>query len=135
MLANVKIEQDKENNHIHRVFIDGKQIEKITHLDFQVNPMEFPSVTLNIEQMSGIDFEGQAEVNFLKDPFTVQNACKILQKELLKHEDLYNGFVSSILSVLKENSRYIGDGEMEIVAEFGENQLAEEILKRIIGED
>lgn len=134
MLANVKIEQDKENNHIHRVFIDGKQIEKITHLDFQVNPLEIPSVTLNIEQMSGIDFEGQAEVNFLKDPFTVQNACKILQKELLKHEDLYNGFVSSILSVLKENSRYIGDGEMEIVAEFGENQLAEEILKRIIGE-
>lgn len=41
MLANVKIEQDKENKHIHRVFIDGKQIEKITHLDFQVNPLEF----------------------------------------------------------------------------------------------
>ena len=34
MLANVKIEQDKENKNIHRVFIDGKQIEKITHLDF-----------------------------------------------------------------------------------------------------
>ena len=28
MLANVKIEQDKENKHIHRVFVDGKQIEK-----------------------------------------------------------------------------------------------------------
>lgn len=134
MLANVKIEQDKENPNIHRVFIDGNQIEKITHLDFQVNPLEIPNVTLNIEQMSGIDFEGQAEVNFLKYQFTVQNACKILQEELLKHEDLYNGFVSSILSVLKENSRYIGDGETEIVAEFGENQLAEEILKRIIGE-
>lgn len=135
MLANVKIEQDKENKHIHKVFIDGKQIEKITHLDFQVNPMEFPSVTLNIEQMSGIDFEGQAEVNFLKDPFTVQNACKILRDELLKHGDLYDGFKASIISVMKENSRYIGDGEMEIIAEYGENQLAEEILKRIIGED
>lgn len=64
----------------------------------------------------------------------VQNACKILRDELMKHGDLYNGFVSSILSALKENSRYIGDGETEIVAEFGENQLAEEILKRIIGE-
>ena len=53
MLANVKIEQDKENKHIHRVFIDGKQIEKITHLDFHVNPLEFPTVTLNIERMSG----------------------------------------------------------------------------------
>ena len=56
MLANVKIEQDKENKHIHRVFIDGKQIEKITHLDFQVNPMEIPSVMLNIERISGVDF-------------------------------------------------------------------------------
>ena len=102
MLANVKIEQDKENKHIHRVFIDGKQIEKITHLDFHVNPLEFPTVTLNIERMSGIDFEGQAEVNFLKDPFTVKNACKILRDELMKHGDLYNGFVSSILSVLKK---------------------------------
>ena len=70
MLANVKIEQDKENKHIHRVFIDGKQIEKITHLDFQVDPCEIPSVVLNIERISGVDFEGQAEVNFLKDPFS-----------------------------------------------------------------
>ena len=135
MLANVKIEQDKENEHIHRVFVDGKQIEKITHIDFEINPCEIPSVTLNIERMSGVDFEGQAEVNFLKDPFTVQNACKILRDELLKHGDLYDGFVESILSMLKENSRYIGDGETEIVAEYGENQLAEEILKRIIGEE
>ena len=134
MLAHVKIEQDKKNKHIHRVFIDGKQIEKITHLDFQVDPCEIPSVTLNIERMSGVDFEGQAEVNFLKDPFTVQNACKILREELLNHGDLYDGFVASILSMLKENSRYIGNGEMEIIAEYGDNQLAEEILKRIIGE-
>ena len=59
MLANVKIEQDKDNKYIHRVFVDGKQIEKITHLDFQINPLEVPNVTLNIEQMSGINFEGQ----------------------------------------------------------------------------
>lgn len=135
MLANVKIEQDKENNHIHRVFIDGKQIDKITHLDFEINPLEIPDVTLNIERMSGVDFEGQAEVNFLNNPFTVRAACKILREELLEHGDLYDEFKASIISVLKENSRYIGDGEMEIIAEYGENQLAEEILKRIIGEE
>ena len=124
MLANVKIEQDKENKHIHRVFIDGKQIEKITHLDFQVNPMEFPSVTLNIERMSGIDFEGQAEVNFLKDPFTVKNACKILRDELLKHEDLHRAFLSSIYSALKDISEDTNIDEMPEI-----------ILNRIIGED
>lgn len=123
MLANVKIEQDKENKHIHRVFIDGKQIEKITHLDFQVNPMEFPSVTLNIEQMGGIDFEGQAEVNFLKDPFTVQNACKILREELLKHGDLYRAFSASIYTALKE-----------LPEETWIDEIPEIILNRIIGE-
>lgn len=124
MLANVKIEQDKENKHIHRVFIDGKQIEKITHLDFQVNPMEFPSVTLNIEQMSGIDFEGQADVNFLNNPFTVQNACKILRDELLKRGDLYKAFSASIYSALKDISE---DTEID--------EMPEIILNRIIGED
>lgn len=123
MLANVKIEQDKENKHIHRVFIDGKQIEKITHLDFQINPCEFPSVTLNIERMSGVDFEGQAEVNFLKDSFTVQNACKILRDELLKHGDLYKAFSASIYSALKD-----------IPDETFIDEMPEIILDRIIGE-
>lgn len=124
MLANVKIEQDKENKHIHRVFVDGKQIDRITHLDFQVNPLEFPSVTLNIEQMSGVDFEGQAEVNFLNNPLTVQDACKILREELLKHDDFYDGFVASILSALKETG-------------FAEDirDVADRTLKRIIGEE
>lgn len=124
MLANIKIEQDKENDHIHRVFIDGKQIDKITHLDFQVNPCEIPSVTLNIERMSGVDFEGQAEVNFLKDPFTVQNACKILRDEIMKHEDLYRAFSASIYSALKDISEDTEIDEMPGI-----------ILSRMIGED
>lgn len=123
MIANVKIEQDNENKHIHRVFIDGKQIEKITHLDFQVNPLEIPNVTLNIEQMSGIDFEGQAEVNFLNNPFTVQNACKILREELLKHGELYRAFSASIYSALKDISEDTNIDEMPEI-----------ILSRIIGE-
>lgn len=128
MLANVKIEQDKENKHIHRVFIDGKQIDKITHIDFQLNPLEIPSVTLNIERMSGIDFEGQAEVNFLKDQFTAQNACKILREELLKHEDLYNAFLASIESSLR-------DQKVTALPFQTERDIADNILQRIIGED
>lgn len=128
MLANVKIEQDKENKHIHRVFIDGKQIDRITHLDFQVNPSEFPSVTLNIEQMSGVDFEGQAEVNFLNNPITIQDACKIIREEILKHGDLYNGFISSIESALKEQ-------KVTGLPFQPESDIADKILKRIIWEE
>lgn len=124
MLANVKIEQDKENPNIHKVFVDGKRIEKITHLDFQVNPLEFPLVTLNLETMSGIDFEGQAEVNFLQTPFAVENACKILREELLKHGNLYRAFSASIYSALND----IPEGTFI-------DEMPEFILKRIIGEE
>lgn len=125
MLANVKIEQDKENKHIHRVFVDGKQIERITHLDFQVNPNEIPSVRLNIEQISGVDFEGQADVNFLNTPFTTQYACKVLRGEILKYDDIRNGFLESIKSAINEEM-----GPCEI-----SNRLADKILKRMIGEE
>lgn len=62
-------------------------------------------------------------------------ATAILRTELMKHGDLYNGYLASILSVLKPKERYIGDGESEIHAEFQVNYLAEEVLKRIIGEE
>lgn len=132
MLANVKIEQDKENQTVHRVFKDGKKIERVREINFDISAGEIPIVLVEIA--GGCNFEGMADIHFDYSPYTVKEACKILRDELLKHEDLYDGFVASILSALKENSRYIGDGETEIVAEFGENQLAEEILKRIIGE-
>lgn len=128
MLANVRIEQDKENSNIHKVFVDGKQIEKITHLDLQINPMKIPSVTLNIERMSGVDFEGQAEVNFMNDPFTVQNACKILRDELLKHGDLYKAFSASIESSLMEQ-------KATALPFQPERDIADNILQRIIGEN
>ena len=133
MLANVKIEQITEKRPYFRVYKDGQKITRVRHIDANFDVDEIP--TVNVEIVGGFDFEGMADIHFDYSPYTVKESCKILRDELLKHGDLYNGFVSSILSVLKENSRYIGDGETEIVAEYGENQLAEEILKRIIGED
>lgn len=122
MLANVKIEQDKDRDYIHRVFVDGKQIEKITHIDFEINPLETPRI--NIEIMGGIDFEGQAEVNFLNTSFSVQNACKIIRQELMEHGDFYKAFLASIYSALKD----IPEGTFI-------DEMPEFILKRIIGEE
>lgn len=133
MLANVKIEQDKENPGIHRVYQNGNEIKRVVEANLNIRADSFPEVNITIG--GGCDFEGMADIHFDYSPQTVKEACKILRDELLKHGDLYNGFAASILSVLKENSRYIGDGETEIIAEYGENQFAEEILKRIIGED
>lgn len=121
MLANVKIEQDKDRDYIHRVFVDGKQIEKITHIDFEINPLETPRI--NIEIMGGIDFEGQAEVNFLNTPFNIQNACEIIRKELMENGDFYKAFSASIYSALKD----IPEGTFI-------DEMPEIILGRIIGE-
>lgn len=109
------------------MFIDGKQIEKISHLDFQANPQEIPRVKLEV--VDGIDFEGQAEVNFLKDPFTVRNACKILRDELMKHEDLYKAFSASIYSALKEMPEEVQMGDICT------DEAVNYILRRIIEED
>ena len=59
-----------------------------------------------------------------------------LREELLLHDDLYNAFCDSILSVLKPKERYFdGDGSFKIDAEHGAELLAKEILDRIIGEE
>lgn len=126
MLANVKIEQDKENKHIHRVFVNGEKLKRVNHIDLNIDVAEVPQVNVGI--VGGCDFEGMADIHFDYSPYTVKEACKILQDELLKHGDLYNGFLSSIESSLKEQ-------KVTGLPFQPESDIADKILKRIIGED
>ena len=121
MLANVKIEQDKENWNIHRVFVDGKKINKVRSIDFGVSVECLPEV--NIEIVGGCDFEGLADVKFDYSPCNVMEACKILLEELQKHGELYDGFKASITSAIKDAPNYTPTEE-----------IAERILNRMIGE-
>ena len=107
MLANAKIEQDKANPVIYRVYKDGNEITRVRHIDinFDVN-------------------EGMADIEFDYSPHTVKESCMILRDELLKHGDLYNAFLLSIQSALKEAS------DIE-----GKKEAARIILNRIIGEE
>lgn len=122
MLANVKIEQDKENKHIHRVFVNGEKLKRVNHIDLNIDVAEVPQVNVGI--VGGCDFEGMADVHFDYSPYTVKEACKILREEIMKRNDLFDGFVSSIQTAIEEAPNYIKNRE-----------LAERILKRIIGED
>ena len=126
MLANVKIEQDKQNEMIHRVFVDGEKLKRVNHIDLNIDVAEVPQVNVGI--VGGCDFEGMADVHFDYSPYTVKEAFKILREELMKHDDLYNGFLSSIESSLKEQKVTGLPFQSEI-------EIAENILKRIIGED
>lgn len=55
----------------------------------------------------------------------LQTSCAVVKSELMKHEEFYDAFVSSVESVIRE------------VPEVGEKTLAiaEKITKRISGEE
>lgn len=126
MIANVKIEQDKQNEMIHRVFVNGEKLKRVNHIDLNIDVDEAPQVNVGI--VGGCDFEGMADIHFDYSPYTVKEAFKILREELVKHDDLYSGFLSSIESSLKEQ-------KVTGLPFQPESEIAEKILKRIIGEE
>lgn len=126
MLANVKIEQDKQNEMTHRVFVNGEKLKRVNHIDLNIDVAEVPQVNVGI--VGGCDFEGMADIHFDYSPYTVKEAFKILREELVKHDDLYSGFLSSIESSLKEQ-------KVTALPFKPESEIADNILKRIIGED
>ena len=60
-------------------------------------------------------------------PVSVEDAMKIIRNELVKHEDLYDGFQASVISAIFENSD-ITDSENAVL-------LAKTILDRVIVEN
>lgn len=122
MLANVKIEQDKQNEMIHRVFVDGEKLKRVNHIDLNIDVAEVPQVNVGI--VGGCNFEGMADIHFDYSPYNVREACKILLEELLKHGELYDGFKASIVSAINDAPNYTPTEE-----------ISERILKRIIGEE
>ena len=126
MLANVKIEQDKQNEMIHRVFVNGEKLKRVNHIDLNIDVYEVPQVNVGI--VGGCDFEGMADIHFDYSPQTVKEACKILREELFKHGDLYMAFLASIESSLREQ-------KVTALPFQPERDIADKILQRIIGED
>lgn len=122
MLANVKIEQDKENPGKCRVYQNGNEIKRILEVNLNIRADSFPEVNITIG--NGCDFEGMADIHFDYSPYTVKEACKILRDELLKYGDLYRAFSASIYNALKDmpEDTFI-------------DEMPETILKRIIGEN
>lgn len=122
MLANVTIEQDKRDNITHKVIVNGREIQRVNHIDFNFDVSEIPQVNVGI--VGGFDFEGMADIHFDYSPYTVKESCKILRDELLKHGDLYKAFSSSIYSALHDLKECSWADE-----------VADIILDRLIGDE
>lgn len=126
MLANVKIEQDKENPGIYRFYQDGNEIKRVVEANLNISTDKLPEVNITIG--GGCDFEGMADIHFDYSPQTAKEACKILREELFKYGDLYMAFLASIESSLREQ-------KVTALPFQPENDIADKILQRIIGED
>lgn len=112
-----------ENNFLGtKAYIDDKQVEKVTGIDFHIDANEIPTFTFDTIGIPDIDTIGNINFNFT--PETVQEAVIVLRNELMKHGDLYDGFLASIRSAIREM-----DDEMY------DDELAKKILKRVIGEE
>lgn len=108
-------------------YINGQKIERVRAVDFRVAVDEIPTFTFETMGQPDIDMHGDIQFSFT--PETVEEAVKVLRSELLKHGDLYNGFLASIKSAVAEYAsgchRFGGDYEI----------LSKEIIERIIGEE
>lgn len=107
-------------------YIDGNKIDKVKRIDFSVGVEEVPTFTFETIGIPDIDMPGR--VIFDCKPENVIEAVKILWNELLKNEDLYDGFTSSIASALKEH--WCCGLPFE-----SEEDVAKKILDYVIGEE
>ena len=106
--------------------LDGKKVDKVKRIDFSVGVDELPTFTFETIGIPDIDMPGRVILDC--KPENVIEAVKILWNELLKHEDLYDGFVASISSALKVHG-YCG------LPFEPEEVVSQKILDYVIGEE
>lgn len=103
-------------------YINNKKIERVKAVDFRAAVDDVPTFIFETMGLPDIDMSG--DVRFSFTPQTVAEAVQVLRNELLKHGELYDGFLASIKSVLDE----------EWTCDSG-CDLEEAVLKRLIGEE
>lgn len=127
MIANVKIEQDKEYNYIHRVYINGDKVENVTGINFISIPETIPKTVVAIGGAFG--FEGASDVSIEQSSNSIREAFNVIRNELLNYGATYMGFSACVKSAISE---FFGD---ESSKNWIEDELTEAIMKRIIGKE
>lgn len=107
-------------------YIDGKKVEKVKRIDLSVGVEEVPTFIFETNGIPDIDMPGR--IIFDCKPKNVTEAIKIIRNELLKYEDLYDGFAASIGSALKAHWHCGLPFEPE-------EDVAKRILDYLIGEE
>lgn len=116
-------------------YINNKKIERVKAVDFRAAVDDVPTFIFETMGLPDIDMSG--DVRFSFTPQTVVEAVQVLRNELLKHEDLYNGFLASMRSAIN-NEFWDSRGTVGGMYDVGQEDLevaSELMLKRLIGEE
>ena len=127
MIANVRIEQDKGKPYNHKLEVNGVDFSDSTY-SVEIESGSIPEVNIKMRGTIPMYAAKQAKVKFDFSPTSIQDALFILMLELEKHSDVYDGFLASIESSVREQ-KLCG------LPFQPEHEIAEKILKRIIGEE
>lgn len=127
----VKIINSQETLIPTDIYIDDVKVGGVREIEyFKVGLNQSPTFHFEVVGMADLIEIQKANVEFQFTSKTLQEASKILQDELKKHGDLYNAFLASIESSLLEHcSMCVGKNST------ANREVAEKILKRIIGEE
>lgn len=126
-LPRVKVVNPGESWRGTEYYINDQKIECVRSVDFRVAVDEVP--TFVFETMSAPDIDMPGDIRFSFTPQTVTEAVKVLRNELLKHGELYDGFLASIKSALDAY------GYGTACVPEANKEVAYEVLKCLIGEE
>ena len=118
----VKIISD-DSYKTHAFIDDVKISDKATSIHFEQNAGEVPIFTFETVNLPNIEIEN-ADIRFRFTPETIEDSVKVIRHSFLTDKILYDAFVASIESAIKELPLCI-DGEC----------AAGRIADRIIGRD
>ena len=99
---------------VHKVYVDGEEIHKVTYLNFTAEPNSIPKVDITIN--SGFEFDGLAKVSGILEIENINSALRCIRFFCNLHEDVREQFVSKIKDYLPYDS----------------DRLAEEIFDEIL---
>lgn len=108
-----------------KVSINGLDV-RCRSVHYYADTEMIPTCTVELLTLGDIEVN-HADILFRFTPDTVEDAVKILRHELLKHGELYDSFVASIESSVKD--------QFLVLPFQPTREVAEKILDRVIGEE
>ena len=100
VLSNIRIEQDPEHQHIHRIYANGNQLQYVKAIDTHIEAGEIPTVT--VEFVAGTAFDEVAQLECVLHPETIQECVKGIQFEMRMETDFREAVKQSILSAITD---------------------------------